>query len=131
MKVVKARPAWLFYEERSHRGITRYYVVSKKESDWKRDNLVSWYRAVDKRIEHSEWALAVEDVEEYILDLRKELDTPIYEIPSKYGYLWDNDDESLVKDEESSDSYEAISDQDDLQQHQEQRDVHSNDSEDE
>ncbi|KAM0558193.1 hypothetical protein ACHAPJ_004877 [Fusarium lateritium] len=110
-----------------HSGTARENLAPllRKESGWKRDNLVSWYRAVDKRIEHSEWALAIEDVEEYIADLREELGTQVWETPSRYGYLWDSDAESLVSDEESSDSYEVISDDDDLQQH---RDVSSHDS---
>ncbi|KAJ4263147.1 hypothetical protein NW762_006769 [Fusarium torreyae] len=84
----------------------------KRVCDWKRDNLVSWYRAVDKRIEHSEWALAVEDVEEYIIDLREELGTPVWQTLSKYGYPWDSDDESLTSAEEPSENGENPSEDD-------------------
>ncbi|KAG4267020.1 hypothetical protein FPRO04_04632 [Fusarium proliferatum] len=62
-------------------------LLVKKEKRWERENLASWYRAVDKRIQHAEWDLATEDVEGHLLDLEEELATPVWEIPSKHGYL--------------------------------------------
>ncbi|RGP80484.1 ankyrin ph and sec7 domain containing secg [Fusarium longipes] len=47
----------------------------------------SWYRAVDKRIQHLEWDLATEDVEEYLMELKEELDTPVWKIPSRHGRI--------------------------------------------
>ncbi|KAF4964827.1 hypothetical protein FSARC_7289 [Fusarium sarcochroum] len=88
----------------------------KKEKDWKRDTLVSWYQAVDMRIQHLEWDLGVEDVEGYIADLREELDTPVWKIPSEYGYLWDNNDEDLVIGEEWEDSDELEEETSDVEE---------------
>ncbi|RBA13827.1 hypothetical protein FPRO05_02620 [Fusarium proliferatum] len=62
-------------------------LLVKKEKRWERENLASWYRAVDKRIQHAEWDLATEDVEGHLLDMEEELATPVWEIPSKHGYL--------------------------------------------
>ncbi|RFN54076.1 ankyrin repeat, ph and sec7 domain containing protein secg [Fusarium flagelliforme] len=56
-----------------------------KEESWKREDLVCWYRAVDKRIQNLEWDLATEDLSEYLTDLKEELGTPVYDIPSEYG----------------------------------------------
>ncbi|KAF5250142.1 hypothetical protein FANTH_4624 [Fusarium anthophilum] len=67
-------------------------LLVEKEKRWERENLVSWYRAVDKRVQHAEWDLAAEDIEGHLLDLQEELATPVWEIPSNYGYLWEFDD---------------------------------------
>ncbi|KAI1012403.1 hypothetical protein LB504_012801 [Fusarium proliferatum] len=75
-------------------------LLVEKEKRWERENLVSWYQAVDKRIVHAERDLATEDVEGHLLDLQEELATPVWEIPSKFGYLWELDDgESVSQDE--------------------------------
>ncbi|KAF5680948.1 ankyrin repeat PH SEC7 domain-containing protein [Fusarium circinatum] len=67
-------------------------LLVEKEKRWERENLVSWYRAVDKRVQHAEWDLAAEDIEGHLLDLQEELATPVWEIPSNYGYLWESAD---------------------------------------
>ncbi|KAH7178537.1 ankyrin repeat-containing domain protein [Fusarium sp. MPI-SDFR-AT-0072] len=51
-------------------------ILVEKEKRWERENMVSWYRAVDKRIQHTEWELVTEDVEGHLLDLQEELATP-------------------------------------------------------
>jgi hypothetical protein len=56
-----------------------------KEERWKREDLVCWYRAVDKRIQNLEWDLATEDLSDYLTELKEEVGTPVYEIPSRYG----------------------------------------------
>ncbi|KAF5721860.1 ankyrin repeat PH SEC7 domain-containing protein [Fusarium mundagurra] len=76
-------------------------LLAETEKRWERENLVSWYRAVDKRIQHAEWELATEDIEDHLLDLQEELATPVWEIPSKYGYLWEFDDGESVSEEGS------------------------------
>ncbi|EWZ00718.1 hypothetical protein FOYG_00520 [Fusarium oxysporum NRRL 32931] len=89
-------------------------VLVEKEKRWERENLVSWYRALDKRIQHAEWELATEDIEGHLLDLQEELATPVWEIPSKYGYLWEFDDGESVSEEvsESEDRSETLYDSD-------------------
>ncbi|KAF5984492.1 ankyrin repeat PH SEC7 domain-containing protein [Fusarium coicis] len=62
-------------------------LLVDKEKRRERGNLVAWYRAVDKRIQHAEWELATEDIEDHLLDLQEELATPVWEFPSKRGYL--------------------------------------------
>ncbi|SCO05991.1 uncharacterized protein FFB20_12434 [Fusarium fujikuroi] len=79
-------------------------LLVEKEKRWERENLASWYRAVDKRIQHAEWDLATEDVEGHLLDLEEELATPVWEIPSKHGYLWELDDGESVSEEGSENS---------------------------
>ncbi|KAF5564080.1 ankyrin repeat PH SEC7 domain-containing protein [Fusarium napiforme] len=79
-------------------------LLVEKETRWKRKNMVSWYRAVDKRIQHAEWELATEDIEDHLLDLQEELATPVWEIPSGYGYLWELDDGESVSGEGSENS---------------------------
>ncbi|KAK2678220.1 hypothetical protein RAB80_006960 [Fusarium oxysporum f. sp. vasinfectum] len=76
-------------------------VLVGKEKRWEREDLVSWYRAVDKRIQHAEWELATEDIEGHLLDLQEELATPVWKISSKYGYLWEFDDGESVSEEGS------------------------------
>ncbi|RBR27186.1 uncharacterized protein FIESC28_00049 [Fusarium coffeatum] len=56
-----------------------------KEELWKREGLVCWYRAVDKRVQNLEWDLATEDLSDYLTELKEEVDTPVYDIPSRYG----------------------------------------------
>ncbi|RKK93177.1 hypothetical protein BFJ68_g13407 [Fusarium oxysporum] len=89
-------------------------MLIRKEKRWERENLVSWYRALDKRIQHAEWELATEDIEGHLLDLQEELATPVWEIPSKYGYLWEFDDGESVSEEvsESEDRSEKLYDSD-------------------
>ncbi|KAF5665432.1 ankyrin PH SEC7 domain-containing protein [Fusarium denticulatum] len=74
-------------------------LLVEKEKLRDRKNLVSWYRAVDKRIQHEEWDLATEDLQDHLLDLQEELATPVWEIPSKYGYLWEFDAGESVSEE--------------------------------
>ncbi|EXA43667.1 hypothetical protein FOQG_06256 [Fusarium oxysporum f. sp. raphani 54005] len=76
-------------------------ILVETEKRRGRENLVSWYRAVDKRIQHAEWELATEDIEGHLLDLQEELATPVWEIPSKYGYLWEFDDGESASEEVS------------------------------
>ncbi|KAM0354171.1 hypothetical protein ACHAPU_001206 [Fusarium lateritium] len=77
----------------------------EKETSWENDDLASWYRAVDKRVQHMEWELATEDVEECLLDMRKELDTPVWEVPSIFGGIfWDDGHQGLASGGESSNS---------------------------
>jgi len=57
----------------------------KKEERWKCEDLICWYRAIDKRIQNLEWDLATEDLGEYLTELKEELGTPVYDIPSRYG----------------------------------------------
>ncbi|KAF4441861.1 PFS domain-containing [Fusarium acutatum] len=83
-------------------------LLVEKEKLWERGSLVSWYRAVDKRMQHAEWELATEDVEDHLLELQKELETPVWEIPSKYGYLWEFEDGESVSEE----AYENLDDSD-------------------
>ncbi|KAF5592415.1 ankyrin repeat PH and SEC7 domain protein [Fusarium subglutinans] len=87
-------------------------LLAEKEKRWERENLVSWYRAVDKRIQHAEWGLAAEDLEGHLLDLQEELATPVWEIPSKHGYLWEFDDGGSVSEDgfESEDGSENSDD---------------------
>ncbi|KAH7211793.1 ankyrin repeat-containing domain protein [Fusarium oxysporum] len=89
-------------------------MLIRKEKRWERENLVSWYRALDKRIQHAEWELATEDIEGHLLDLQEELATPVWEIPSKYGYLWEFDDGESASEEvsESEDRSEKLYDSD-------------------
>ncbi|KAF4988119.1 hypothetical protein FDECE_15179 [Fusarium decemcellulare] len=63
-------------------------ILIKQKEEWKRTDLVNWYRAVDKRIQHSEWALAVEDLKEYLAELKAELKTSVWDIPSKYNEMY-------------------------------------------
>ncbi|KAF4984879.1 hypothetical protein FZEAL_32 [Fusarium zealandicum] len=58
-------------------------LIRQKE-EWKRKDLVRWYRAIDKRIQHGELDLAAANVEEYIAELKVELDRTIWNTPSKY-----------------------------------------------
>ncbi|PNP84776.1 hypothetical protein FNYG_01870 [Fusarium nygamai] len=98
---------------REHLGL-----LVEKEKRWERENLVSWYRAVDKRIQHAEWELATEDIEDHLLDLQEELATPVWEIPSKHGYLWEFDDgESVCEEgsETSDDSDQRVGYEDEAQ----------------
>ncbi|KAF5698463.1 ankyrin PH SEC7 domain-containing protein [Fusarium globosum] len=93
-------------------------LLVEKEKRWERENLASWYRAVDKRIQHAEWDLATEDVEGHLLDLEEELATPVWEIPSKFGYLWELDDGESVSEEgseNSDDSDQQVVGQDEAQ----------------
>ncbi|KAF4955334.1 hypothetical protein FGADI_4640 [Fusarium gaditjirri] len=93
-------------------------ILAEKEKRRERDNLVSWYRAVDKRVQYVEWELATEDVEGHLLDLQEELATPVWEIPSKYGYLWKFDDGESVSEEgseNSDDSDQQVIGEDDAQ----------------
>lgn len=102
-------------------------LLVEKERRWERENLVSWYRAVDKRIQHTEWDLATEDVEGHLLDLQEELATPVWEIPSKYGYLWELDDGKSVSEEgseNSDDSDQRVVGQDEVQAAWEQSQWH-------
>lgn len=55
-----------------------------KEDLWKREGLVCWYRAVYKRIQNLEWDLATEDLSDYLIELKEEIGTPVYGIPSGY-----------------------------------------------
>ncbi|KAL5609964.1 hypothetical protein FOVSG1_004645 [Fusarium oxysporum f. sp. vasinfectum] len=89
-------------------------ILVETEKRRGRENLVSWYRAVDKRIQHAEWELATEDIEGHLLDLQEELATPVWEIPSKYGYLWEFDDGESAREEvsESEDRSEKLYDSD-------------------
>ncbi|KAL5601939.1 hypothetical protein FOBRF1_009472 [Fusarium oxysporum] len=89
-------------------------VLVGKEKRWEREDLVSWYRAVDKRFQHAEWELATEDIEGHLLDLQEELATPVWEIPSKYGYLWEFDNGESASEEvsESEDRSEKLYDSD-------------------
>ncbi|RMJ14239.1 hypothetical protein CDV36_006087 [Fusarium kuroshium] len=64
-------------------------VPKKQKEDWKQPELANWYRAVDKRIQHSEWNLAMEDVQDYVQELKAELDNSIWDISSKYDQIWD------------------------------------------
>jgi ankyrin repeat protein len=98
-------------------------VLIEKEKRWERENLVSWYRAVDKRIQHAEWELATEDVEGRILDLQEELATPVWKTSSEYGYLWEFDDgESAI--EEGSESV----DESEMPSHSDQQVIGENDA---
>ncbi|KAF5595804.1 ankyrin repeat PH SEC7 domain-containing protein [Fusarium pseudoanthophilum] len=93
-------------------------LLVEKETRWKRENMVSWYRAVDKRIQHAEWELATEDIEDHLLDLQEELATPVWEIPSKRGYLWEFVDGESVSEEGSEisdNSDQRVEDEDDAQ----------------
>ncbi|KAF5673468.1 ankyrin PH SEC7 domain-containing protein [Fusarium heterosporum] len=77
----------------------------EKESSWEKGDLASWYKAVDKRVQHMEWELATEDVEGYLVDVRNELDTPVWMIPSAWGeFVWSDGDEGSVSGLESSES---------------------------
>ncbi|TXC07588.1 hypothetical protein FocTR4_00003858 [Fusarium oxysporum f. sp. cubense] len=89
-------------------------MLIRKEKRWERGNLVSWYRALDKRIQHAEWELATEDIDGHLLDLQEELATSVWEIPSKYGYLWEFDDGESASEEvsESEDRSEKLYDSD-------------------
>ncbi|TVY77130.1 Ankyrin repeat, PH and SEC7 domain containing protein secG [Fusarium oxysporum f. sp. cubense] len=89
-------------------------ILVETEKRRGRENLVPWYRAVDKRIQHAEWELATEDIEGHLLDLQEELATPVWEIPSKYGYLWEFDDGESASEEvsESEDRSEKLYDSD-------------------
>ncbi|KAG9497732.1 hypothetical protein J7337_010603 [Fusarium musae] len=92
-------------------AVSQEYLAMLVETEKRREreNLVAWYRAVDKRIQHAEWELATEDIEDHLLDLQEELATPVWEIPSRYGYLWELDDGKSVSEEGSEIS--DISDQ--------------------
>ncbi|KAM5356410.1 hypothetical protein ACJ41O_003056 [Fusarium nematophilum] len=67
--------------------------LMEKEEEWKRDSVVAWLRAVDKRIQHKEWALAEDDVRGCLEELRAELATSVWDIPSKNYTRWDSSDE--------------------------------------
>ncbi|RBQ74988.1 hypothetical protein FVER14953_20276 [Fusarium verticillioides] len=84
-------------------AVSQEYLAMLVETEKRREreNLVAWYRAVDKRIQHAEWELATEDIEDHLLDLQEELATPVWEIPSRYGYLWELDDGESVSEEGS------------------------------
>ncbi|EWG47218.1 hypothetical protein FVEG_16085 [Fusarium verticillioides 7600] len=84
-------------------AVSQEYLAMLVETEKRREreNLVAWYRAVDKRIEHAEWELATEDIEDHLLDLQEELATSVWEIPSRYGYLWELDDGESVSEEGS------------------------------
>ncbi|KAI6776198.1 hypothetical protein HG530_000143 [Fusarium avenaceum] len=76
-----------------------------RETNWGCHDRASWYRAVDKRVQHMEWDLAMEDVEDFLMDMKKELDTPVWKFPSFWGaYLWGEDGEDSIIEEESSES---------------------------
>ncbi|KAF5621170.1 ankyrin repeat PH and SEC7 domain protein [Fusarium sp. NRRL 52700] len=93
-------------------------ILVEKEKRRERENLVSWYRAVDKRIQYEEWDLATEDIEGHLLDLQEELATPVWEISSRYGYLWEFDDEESVSQDGSEnrdDSDQQVVHEDDAQ----------------
>ncbi|KAF5623151.1 ankyrin repeat PH and SEC7 domain protein [Fusarium tjaetaba] len=93
-------------------------LLVDKEKRRERENLVAWYRAVDKRINHAEWKLATEHIEDHLLDLQEELATPVWETPSGYGYLWEFDGEESVSEEgseTSDDSIQSAEDEDDAQ----------------
>ncbi|KAF4468546.1 Ankyrin repeat PH and SEC7 domain containing secG [Fusarium albosuccineum] len=70
-------------EARQHIAI----LINQKE-EWKKTGLVDWYRAVDKRIQHFEWALASEDLEEYLEELKAELKTSVWDMASKYDEMY-------------------------------------------
>ncbi|KAI8713311.1 hypothetical protein NCS52_01274900 [Fusarium sp. LHS14.1] len=86
----------------------RLVPLIKKEEEWERENYVAWAKAVDKRIQHEEWQLAMDDVEDYLKDLREELATPVWETPSKYGYLYDDEVVSEEDEEEDEEMDEAV-----------------------
>ncbi|CAG7566468.1 unnamed protein product [Fusarium equiseti] len=77
-----------------------------KEERWKREDLVCWYRAVDKRIQNLEWDLATEDLSDYLTELKEGVGTPVYDIPSEYPckFLDSRTWESEVSESESSES---------------------------
>ncbi|KAM0222245.1 hypothetical protein ACHAQD_004648 [Fusarium lateritium] len=76
-------------------------LLIERERHWECHDRVAWYRAVDKRVQHLEWDLVIEDVEGYLVDMKIELDTPVWKIPSKDGhYLWGDDDEDWITEEE-------------------------------
>ncbi|KAJ4193704.1 hypothetical protein NW767_010228 [Fusarium falciforme] len=86
----------------------RLVPLIKKEEEWERENYVAWAKAVDKRIQHEEWQLAMDDVEDYLKDLREELATPVWETPSKYGYLYDDEVVSSEEEEEDEEKDDAV-----------------------
>jgi ankyrin repeat protein len=101
-------------------AVAREYLVMLVETEKRRqrENLVAWYRAVDKRIQHAEWELATEDIEDHLLDSQEELATPVWEIPSRYGYLWElYDGESVSEEgsETSDDSNQRVGYEDEAQ----------------
>jgi hypothetical protein len=64
-------------------------VLIGRETYWECHDRAAWYRAVDKRVLSMEWDFAMEDVEEFLVDMKKELDTPVWKYPSEWGsYLW-------------------------------------------
>lgn len=76
-----------------------------RETNWGCHDRASWYRAVDKRVQHMEWDLAMEDVEDFLVDMKKELDTLVWKFPSFWGaYLWGEDDKDWITEEESVES---------------------------
>lgn len=80
-------------------SIARDYMglLLAKYKSWKHEPLVSWYRAVDKRIQRLEWDLATEDVEEYLMELKEELSIQVWKIPSKYGFLFPIDQSPVIE----------------------------------
>ncbi|KAM0237473.1 hypothetical protein ACHAP5_008974 [Fusarium lateritium] len=76
-------------------------LLIERERYWECYDRAAWYRAVDKRVEHLEWDLAIQDVEGCLVDMKIELDTPVWKIPSKWGdYLWGDGDEDWITEEE-------------------------------
>ncbi|KAM0334597.1 hypothetical protein ACHAPQ_005088 [Fusarium lateritium] len=76
-------------------------LLIERERNWECYDRAAWYRAVEKRVEYLEWDLAIEDVEGCLVDMKKELDTPVWKIPSKWGhYLWGDDDGDWITEEE-------------------------------
>ncbi|KAG5662400.1 hypothetical protein KAF25_004818 [Fusarium avenaceum] len=76
-----------------------------RETNWGCHDRAAWYRAVDKRVQSMEWDFAMEDVEDFLVDMKEELDTPVWKFPSFWGaYLWEEDDEDCITEEESSES---------------------------
>jgi hypothetical protein len=80
-------------------------LLIRRETNWECHDRAAWYRAVDKRVQSMEWDLAMEDVEEFLVDMKEELDTPVWKYPSKDGiYLWRGDDEDWITEAESVES---------------------------
>jgi hypothetical protein len=73
----------------------------RRETNWECHDRAAWYRAVDKRVQSMEWDFAMEDVEGFLVDMKEELDTPVWKYPSIWGiYLWGKDGEDQVTEEE-------------------------------
>lgn len=72
-----------------------------RETNWQCYDRAAWYRAVSKRVQSIEWDFAMEDVEEVLMDMKKELNTPVWKFPSKWGsYLWGEDYEDCIIEKE-------------------------------